>query len=95
MERVQTQISRELLEEVRKRATREGRQDSEIIEEAVRGYLLGRREGRSKELPEIFEEIDCYQQRQGVEPLSEEEAMKMAVEEQHAWREERREAEGR
>ena len=40
-------------------------------------------------LEELFEHADRRRRAAGVEPLSEEEAMRIAVEEQHAWRRER------
>jgi hypothetical protein len=38
--------------------------------------------------------VDRGQKERGVEPLSKEEAMRLAVEEQHTWRRERRESAG-
>lgn len=87
VERTETKIDRALLEAVRARAAKEGRGEAEVIEDAVKRYLAGRR----RDLPKIFDSIERYQREQGVEPLSEEEAMKLAVEEQRAWRRERRE----
>ncbi len=93
MERVETKIDRDLLEAVRERAREEGRDSSEIIEEAVSHYLRTRGEARPRDLEEIFDSMVRYRREQGVEELSEEEAMRLAVEEQHAWRRERRERE--
>ncbi len=91
VERVETKISRNLMEAVRERARQEGRDSSEIIEEAVSRYLLRARDAakRPRDLKEILDSMDRYRRERGVEPLSEEEAMKLAVEEQHAWRRER------
>lgn len=93
MERVETKISRELLEAVRDRAREEGRDSSEIIEEAVSRYLLRARDAtqRPRDLLEVLDSMARYRRERGVEELSEEEAMRLAVEEQHAWRRERRE----
>jgi hypothetical protein len=55
----------------------------------VRRYLE-----RPGSLSELFERIERGQRERGVEPLSDEEAMKLAVEEQHAWRRERRKRAG-
>lgn len=45
--------------------------------------------GRFDSLEELFEHVDKRRREAGVEPLSEEEAIRLAVEEQHAWRRER------
>lgn len=95
MERVETKISRDLMEAVEARASEEGRGSEEVVEDAVRSYLSGHGRRSAKDPLEIFASIDRYQIEQGVEPLSEEEAMKLAVEEQHAWRRERRENQAR
>jgi hypothetical protein len=63
-----------------------------VIEEAVKRYLKG---GRGRDLTEIFDSTQRHQQEQGVEPFSEEEAMKVTVEEQHAWRREFEAGDGR
>jgi hypothetical protein len=86
-EKQQTEISAELLEELRRRAKDQNRPESELLDEAVRSYL-----DRPGSLAELFEQIDRGQKERGVEPLSEEEAMKLAVKEQHDWRRERRSA---
>lgn len=95
MERVETKISRELMEAVKAQASKEGRDSEEVVEDALRSYMLRQGGLPRRDLPEIFEAIDRYQKERGVEPLSEEEAMKLAVEEQHAWRRERRENQAR
>lgn len=86
-EKSRTEISTELLEELRLKAQDIGRPETDLIDEAVRRYL-----DRAGSLAELLERGDRWQREQGVEPLSEEEAMKLAVEEQHAWRRERRES---
>lgn len=88
LKRVETRVDRELLEAVRKVASEEGRGESEIIEEALRDYLGASRlrdEG-GESFGEIFAKVEEWQRRRGVEPLSDEEAMRLAVEEQHAHR---------
>ena len=82
---MQTEISPELLEELRRRASEQGRSERELLEEAVKSYLE-----RPGSLAELFEGIDQGQRERGVTPLSEAEAMRLAVEEQHAWKRERR-----
>ena len=82
---MQGEISPELLEELRRRAREQGRPERELLEEAVRSYLE-----RPGSLAELFEGIDRGQRERGVAPLSEDEAMRLAVEEQHAWRRERK-----
>ncbi len=56
-----------------------------MLDEAVKSYLE-----RPGSLAKLFEDIDQGQRERGVAPLSESEAMRLAVEEQHAWRRERR-----
>jgi hypothetical protein len=82
---MQVEISPELLEELRRRAREQGRPERELLEEAVKSYLE-----RPGSLAEMFEGIDQGQRDRGVAPLSESKAMRLAVEEQHAWRRERR-----
>ena len=88
-EKSRTEINTELLQELRRRAQEQGRPEGDLLEEAVRRYLE-----RPGSLFELFERIERGQRERGVEPLSDEEAMKLAVEEQHAWRRERREQAG-
>ena len=88
-EKSRTEISTELLEELRRKAQDAGRPESDLIDEAVRRYL-----DRPGSLAELFERSETRRKEQGVEPLSEDEAMKLAVQEQHAWRRERRESAG-
>jgi hypothetical protein len=82
---MQGEINPELLEELRRRAREQGRPERELLDEAVRSYLE-----RPGSLAELFEDIDQGQRERGVAPLSESKAMRLAVEEQHAWRRERR-----
>lgn len=86
-----TEIDAVLLEELRRRADELGRTETEVLEEAVRRYL---RDRPGTTIAELFERVDRGQKERGVEPLSEEEAMRLAVEEQHAWRRERGERAG-
>ena len=82
---MQTEISPELLEELRRRAREQGRSERELLEEAVKSSLE-----RPGSLAELFEGIDQGQSKRGEAPPSEGEAHGLAVEEQHAWRRERR-----
>jgi hypothetical protein len=82
---MQAEISPELLEELRRRAREQGRTERELLEEAVKSYLE-----RPGSLAELFESIDQEQRERGVAPLSEDEAMRLGVEEQHVWKRERR-----
>jgi len=84
-----TEIDARLLEELRRRANELGRSETEVLEEAVRRYL-----DRPGTLAGLFERVDGGQEERSVEPLSEEEAMRLAVEEQHVWRRERHERAG-
>ena len=82
---MQAEISPKLLEELRRRAREQGRPERELLDEAVKSYLE-----RPGSLAELFEGIDRGQRERSVAPLSEGEAIRLAVEEQHAWRRERR-----
>jgi hypothetical protein len=84
-ERQHTKISADLLEELRERAKEQGRTETEVLEEAVRKYLE-----RSGSLTEMLDRVATRQRELGVRLLSEDEAMSLAVEEQHSWRQERR-----
>ncbi|MGH3089537.1 MAG: ribbon-helix-helix protein, CopG family [Rubrobacteraceae bacterium] len=89
MERTETKIDRELVERVRERARREGRDESELIEDALRRYLNPENEQASQPSITFSDLIDRERERReqlGEPELSEEEAMRIAVEEQHAAR---------
>ena len=119
-ERQRTQIDAELLARVR--AVAQGRPESDVLEEAVVGYLsflyarseFAGRPGRDsagtgkplekihiepssdpsawhpRSSAELFTFVDRWQREKGMESLSDEEAMRLAVEEQHSMRSERR-----
>ena len=89
--RVQAEIDERLLSEIRKLAQQQGRSERELLEEAIRRYLREPTR-RSGSLEELFERIDRGQRERGVEPLSEEEAERLAYEELHAMRRERKAA---
>lgn len=103
--RLQTEIDARLLAEIRKLAGEQGRSEQEVLEDAVRYFLLSRAvfaktTERSADpedaerwnvgsIKELFAEIERWQREHGVERLSDEEALRLAVEEQHAMRRER------
>jgi hypothetical protein len=79
-EKQRTEIDAGLLEELRAKAREQSRTEGELLEEIGRSYLvLAPRQSNS--LGELLE---------GLEPLSEEEAISLANEELHAMRRERR-----
>jgi metal-responsive CopG/Arc/MetJ family transcriptional regulator len=84
MKRIETRIDRELVERVRERARREGRDESELIEDALRSYLD--RDDRRASISKSLENARRRREAAGIPELSEEEAMRIAVEEQHAYR---------
>jgi len=84
MKRTETRIDRELVERARERARREGRDESELIEDALRSYLD--RDDRRASISESLESARRRREASGIPELSEEEAMRIAVEEQHAYR---------
>ena len=84
IERTETKIDHELGQRARERACREGRDESELIEDALRRYL-----DRHDRRPSISESLESARRRReasGIPELSEEEAMRITVEEQHAYR---------
>jgi metal-responsive CopG/Arc/MetJ family transcriptional regulator len=87
MERTETKIDRELVERARELARSEGRGESELIEDALRRYLNhegGRR--RPMSLTELADLARRRREAAGIPELPEEEAMKIALEEQRAYR---------
>lgn len=85
-EKQRTEISADLLTELRERAKERGLTETEVLEEAVRRYLE-----RAGTLTEVLERVADSQRERGTKTLPEDEAMNLAVEEQHAWRQERHE----
>ncbi len=84
-EKQKTEIDARLLKELRHRAEQQGRPETEVLEEAVRRYL-----DAPRTLAELFDRAAQWQREHGVESLTDEEAMKLANEELHAMRRERR-----
>jgi len=131
-EKQRTEMSAELLEAVRRVAEEQGRSETEVLEEAVVGYLaflaarrelrgvwwgfggfggsepssdkadsggigrildsihVGPRASSQGSLAELFSSVDRWQRERGIEPLPDEEAIRLADEELHAMRRERR-----
>ncbi len=84
MERTETRIDRVLVERARRRARMEGREESELIEDALRRYLDG--EDRQPSISASLDKARDRREREGIPELSEEDTMKLAVQEQHAFR---------
>jgi hypothetical protein len=87
MERTETKMDCELLEAMRRRATEEGREEYEVLEEAARFYP---EHGDRAGITELIERARERRERAGIPEPSEGEAMLMAVAEQHAHRSEAR-----
>lgn len=81
MERTETRIDRELVE----RARREGRDESELIEDALRRYLE-EEYSPPRTLSDLADLARKRREAEGIPELSEEEAMRIALEEQRAYR---------
>ena len=90
-EKQRTFIDAALLEELRVRAHEQSRTEGELLEEIVRSDLVLAPK-RSDSLGAFFENLERRRWEEGVEQLSEEEAISLANEELHAMRRERREA---
>ncbi len=87
-------MDRELLEALRAVAAEEGREEYEVLEDAARFYLeRGPHSGEARErrrarasIGELIERARQRRELAGLEELPEEEAMRIAVEEQRAYR---------
>jgi hypothetical protein len=98
VEKPRTEISSELLRAVRQLARRQGRAESEVVDEAVLRYLdfvlywqSGEAEAERRASRDDFRALlDRMSSRFDLDP---DEAMRIAVEEQHAFRQERAERE--
>ena len=93
MERTDTKMDRELLEALRAVAAEEGREEYEVLEDAARFYLERGPHSEARDavharvsINELIERARWRRERAGLEELPEEEAMRVAVEEQHAHR---------
>jgi hypothetical protein len=103
-EKVRTEISGELLEALRRLAEEQGRSESDLLDDAVRyflgsyAYFTRISEHRDvnvaalfpwgSNLRELLDRVDAWQRERGVDPLSDEDALGLAVEEQHVSRRE-------
>lgn len=83
MKRESTEISPDLLSAVRGVAREQGRPEREIVDEAVRGYLASLGGGSSDDFRALLDRMS------GQFDLNADEAMKLAIEEQRAYRRER------
>lgn len=90
-------VEEDLLRAAKALAARTGKEEHEVFEEALARYLAaaddlartgpaGPEHKNGESFGEIFARVGKSQRRRGVEPLSDEEAMRLAVEEQHAHR---------
>lgn len=82
--KLETYINRDLERDLQILAAVQGKAFSELVEQAVSDYVVGAGGLRS----ELFEGIRRYQREQGTPEPSEEEAMRIANEEVHRYREE-------
>lgn len=80
-------MDRELLEALRRRAAEEGRGEYEVLEEAARFYL---EHGNRASIAELIERARERRERAGIPEPPEDEAMRIAVAEQHTHRSEAR-----
>lgn len=85
MKRTETKIDPRLLEDLRVLAAEQGREKYEVVDAAARFYLEHLHAPRVS-LSETLDRARERRERSGIPELSEDEAMKLAVEEQHAWR---------
>jgi hypothetical protein len=74
-------------------AATEGKHDYEVIEEALEEYIAARRERARRQALDLFDRIAARHAREGVPPLTDDEAMRLANDEIHAMRAERRQRE--
>jgi hypothetical protein len=89
-EKQRAEIDAGLLEELRQRARDQSRTEGELLEAIVRRYLVVAPR-RSDSFGEFFEKVERRRREEGLEPISEDEAMELADEELHAMGQERRE----
>lgn len=91
METSRAEISVELLEAARRVASSQGRTEREVLDDAVRGYIVAFRGVAPGDAEDFRSLLDRMSSRFG--DLDEDEAMRIAMREQRAFRRER--AEGR
>lgn len=88
-------LDRRLLQTAKMLAVSSGRHEYEIIEEALREYVAGRREAAGHNLHRVLDDIADDQAKHGVTPLTDDEAMAIANEAVHEVRADRWEGEHR
>lgn len=87
VEKYKMEIRADLFEKLRLRAREQGRPEGDLLDEAFRRYLGEGGVG----IGELLEGAERWQREHGIEPLSDEESMRLADDELHAMRRERRE----
>ncbi|MDA8395870.1 MAG: hypothetical protein M0T72_11670 [Candidatus Dormibacteraeota bacterium] len=83
-------LDEKLMQSAKLLATTSGKHDYEVIEEALREYVVARREEAGRRMHELLEEVSRWQEREGVPRLTDAEAAAVAAEELRAVRAERR-----
>lgn len=88
-EKQRTEIDAGLMKELRSLAHQQNRTESEVLEEIVRSYLVAAPK-HSSSLNEFFERLERRRKNDGMKQLPEDEATRLATEELHAMRRQRR-----
>ena len=83
-------LDEKLMQSAKLLATTSGKHDYEVIEEALREYVVARREEAGRRMHELLAEIAEWQERESVPRLTDAEAAALAASELHAVRAERR-----
>jgi len=83
-------LDEKLMQSAKLLATTSGKHDYEVIEEALREYVVARREEAGRRMHELLDEIAGWQERESVPRLTDAEAAALAASELHAVRAERR-----
>jgi Arc/MetJ family transcription regulator len=73
-------LDEQLVQSAKLMAATSGKHDYEIVEEALREYLMARRAEAGRRFAQLFDDIAAYQRATGIRPLTEDEATHMAVE---------------
>ena len=82
-------LDEKLIQSAKLIATTTGKHDYEVIEEALEEYVAARRDEARRQITELLDGIAARHEREGIPPLTDEEAMAIAGEELHAMRTER------
>ena len=83
-------LDEKLMQSAKLLAATSGKHDYEVIEEALREYVVARREEAGRRMHELLEEVAGWQEREGLPRLSDAEAAALAAEELRAVRTQRR-----